>query len=84
MFLGVSNSPNFAVNPQILRSFKRVTVILIFSLFCNIIFKENKYFKLRLQSRRSTVLHDPYKSNERSRYVELIIVNDNKEVSSYS
>lgn len=31
------------------------------------------------RSRRSTVFHGPYRSNEKSRYVELIIVNDNKE-----
>ncbi|CAL1269797.1 unnamed protein product [Larinioides sclopetarius] len=36
------------------------------------------------RNRRSAVLQDPYKSNRKSRYVELIIVNDNKEFKEFN
>ncbi|KAG8185847.1 hypothetical protein JTE90_004389 [Oedothorax gibbosus] len=34
--------------------------------------------------KRSTILQDPYQSNEKSRYLELIIVNDNKEFKEFN
>ncbi|GFY75041.1 disintegrin and metalloproteinase domain-containing protein 12 [Trichonephila inaurata madagascariensis] len=36
------------------------------------------------RNRRSTVLQDPYKSDKNSRFVELIIVNDNKEFQEFN
>ncbi|GIX84720.1 disintegrin and metalloproteinase domain-containing protein 19 [Caerostris extrusa] len=54
-------------------------------------YQDTEHFEVQSQvleelkrNRRSTVLQAPYKSNRKSRYVELIIVNDNKEFQEFN
>ncbi|XP_015909996.1 zinc metalloproteinase-disintegrin-like MTP8 [Parasteatoda tepidariorum] len=44
----------------------------------------NPVFDKLKRTKRSTVLQAPYKSNEKSRFVELIIVNDNREYKEFN